>query len=143
MRNRIISSVIIILFVSLFSILCFTSCSSSEQKAAKIATDTCNDLMHHIEEGDKGGIKELFCPYIQNDPDLEKQIDKIFEIIDSPVSSIGEIDITSSRESIRDGKTVKYYVTVTQGPVLLLNGKKYLVSFGMNTENKNNSLIGI
>ena len=60
--------------------------------------------MHQIEEGDKGGIKELFCPYIQNDPDLEKQIDKIFEIIDSPVSSIGEIDITSSRESIRDGK---------------------------------------
>lgn len=137
--NKSLYCVLLIFFILIFSLTgCFGKKSETE-----IAQETADTLMKCIKNKDKETIKSLFSPYIEKRYKIDDDIDKMFEIFNSPIISDSPAYISASNESTRDGRVTDSGIAVCKDVIMLENGERYALVFLLKISNSNEKLIGL
>ena len=131
-----------LILLTFFALITFTGCFGKKSET-EIAQETSDIVMECIKNKNKDTIKSLFSPYVQKKYEIDNDIDKMFEIFDSPIDSEGQMYISSSSENNKDGKVIQSHISFVKEPVKLKDGRNYSIIFSMNIINPNKNLEGL
>ncbi len=129
----------IVLIIIVFLIAILSGCSTNRS-----TVDVAREVLYCFDNDDVEGLKSLFCEEIlSNINNLDEQIEEAFELYEGKSEEIGPIT-TASQKSVRNGVVVKKTATPRIPIYNTDEGKEYVISIRMFTENKDNpDLIGI
>lgn len=129
-----------LIFLIIVCIL-FSGCFFSEYNGPS-ATKTAKIVLECFDNDDVEQLKNLFCDRFITD-NLETEIEDAFEFYEGKSEEIGPIT-TASQKSVRNGVVVKETATPRIPIYNTDEGKEYVISVRMFTENKDNpDLIGV
>ena len=131
----------ILIFLIIVCLL-FSGCSFLSNTPS--STEMAKSVLKCFDNDDVEGLKSLFCEEIlSNINNLDEQIEEAFEFYEGKSEEIGPIT-TASQKSVRNGVVVKKTATPRIPIYNTDEGKEYVISIRMFTENKDNpDLIGI
>lgn len=121
-------TVYVIILITFFAAM-LQGCSNGKFiNSEKIAKENCEDILKYLEDGDKEGLKNMFCNKISSSEELDKQIGEAIDFFEGKTSSY-DAKTSSGGTSYRDGEIVRLKVSPSIEDIITDADKKYEIKF--------------